>query len=128
MAEKKVHQAVINYIKLQYPKVMFNTDMSGIRLTTGQAKQAKKLRNPETGWPDIFIAQPNGRFNGLFIEVKDDDAKVYKKRTGSPYNDHIAKQLEVIFELNNRGYDAYMCIGFDEAKGVIDHYLNLDND
>ena len=127
MAENKVHKAIVEYIKLQYPKIMFITDMSGIRLTIGQAKQAKKLRNPETGWPDIFISEPRGRFHGLFIEVKDDDAKVYKKRTGSPYNEHIAKQLEVIFNLNNRGYDAYMCIGFDEAKSVIDVYMNPTN-
>lgn len=123
MSEKRVHRAIVEYIRLQYPKVMFNTDMSGIRLTIGQAKQAKKLRNPETGWPDIFISEPRGRFNGLYIEVKDDEASVYKKN-GSPANKHITNQLEVVFNLNNRGYDAYLCIGFDEAKEVIDHYIN----
>lgn len=127
MSEKKVHKAIVEYVRLQYPKVMFNTDMSGIKLTIGQAKQAKGLRNPSSGWPDIFIAEPRGKYAGLFIEVKDDEASVYKKN-GSPANKHITNQLEVVFNLNNRGYDAYLCIGFDEAKEVIDHYLNLDND
>lgn len=83
--EEIIHKAICERIKLQYPNLLFNTDLSGINLTQGQARKVKKLRSNK-GWPDIFIAEPRGWFNvdvdenhknvraflfaGLYLEVK----------------------------------------------------------
>jgi hypothetical protein len=62
----------------------------------------------------------------LFIELKKEGAKIWKK-DGSLYAsniNHHRQQLEFINEMNSRGYLAKMCIGFDEAKELIDSYMS----
>lgn len=127
--EKTVHRAVCDYIKYQYPSVLFNTDMSGIRLTKGQAANAKQLRS-NNGFPDIVIYKPKTvtvlekkelKF-ALFLELKREGEKIFKMNA-EPKNEHISNQIKVIKKLNSLGYYAVFCIGFDEAKNVIDWYL-----
>lgn len=123
MSEQTLHEAVCRYIKLQYPNVMFNSDMSGFRLTQGQAIRAKKMRSTN-GYPDLVIYEARGGYFGLFIELKDEGVRVFNKKD-KPTSKHIAKQIGVIKELFNRGYWADMAIGFDETKHMIDWYMNL---
>jgi hypothetical protein len=123
MSEKSLHRAVCDYIRLQYPNVMFNSDMSGIRLTMGQAVQAKSLRSNQ-GFPDIVIYEPRCGYNALFIELKREGERVFKK-DGSPATPHIAEQADCILRLHDRGYDACFAVGFDQAKQIIDQYLEM---
>lgn len=121
--EDSLQIAVCNYIRLQYPKVLFTSDASGIRLTMGQAVKMKKMKsNP--GWPDLFLAEPKGKYHGLFIELKRDGERIIKLN-GDPVSRHIAEQIEMISILNNKGYSAWMIIGFDNVKKVIDWYFKL---
>ena len=128
MKEENEHRQVCEYLKMQYPKVLFNTDLSGIRLTMGQAVKAKKLRSGN-GFPDIVIykaifdKESNNHYFGLFIEMKRKGEKIFKKDIITPKSEHIAEQIEMIEKLNNEGYYATFCIGFDEAKKIIDWYL-----
>ena len=57
--EEKLQTAISNYLKLQYPNVIFTAESSGIRLPIGLAKKAKEHRNPARGLPDISIFYPN---------------------------------------------------------------------
>ena len=57
MKEDKLHKSICDYIKLQYPKVIFNTDLSGIKLSIGMAKKVKGLRSSNS-FPDITIYEP----------------------------------------------------------------------
>jgi len=122
--EESLHIAVCDYIKYQYPKVLFNTDLSGIKLTKGQAVKVKKMRNSR-GWPDIFIAEPRKNCHGLFIELKKEGTKLYKKDGITPISDHIAEQIIMLHDLYLRGYYADFACGFYEAKKLIDNYLTL---
>jgi REP element-mobilizing transposase RayT len=63
------------------------------------------------GFPDLFIYEPRGEFNGLAIELK-----VGKNRA-------TKEQLWWRNELNERGYVAEICTGIDEALEVINRYL-----
>ena len=63
------------------------------------------------GFPDLFIYEPRGEFNGLAIELK-----VGKNRA-------TKEQLWWRNELNERGYVAEICTGIDEALQVINRYL-----
>jgi len=127
--EKTLHRQVCEYLKIAYPNVLFNTDLSGaFRLTIGQAKALKKLRSNK-GWPDIQICEPRNGYHSLFIELKAEGTDLLKKRMvdASGYrmwaSDHIKEQHEMIERLNELGYKAEFAIGWDEAKKLIDNYL-----
>ena len=123
MAEKHVHQAVVNYMKHQYPHVLFRSDSgAGIKLTIGQAKAQKSIQKCRA-WPDLFIAHPSGMYHGMFIELKDEGVKLTKK-DGSFVSEHIEEQAIVLSYLTAEGYYADFAVGFNEAKKLIDDYLS----
>lgn len=145
--EKNIHKQVAEYLRRQYPKVLFRSDSgAGMRLTIGQAMQQKRIQNGDA-WPDLQICEPRtitikpeggipisdmlrwrytGEFNqhffGLFLELKKEGYKLFKK-DGSPVNDHIKAQAECLAKLEEKGYRAKFCCGFYEAKTIIDNYL-----
>ena len=121
--EKQLTAQVCKYIKLQYPDVIFTADASGLRLSIGQATQLKTLRSSR-GLPDLMIFEPRGNYHGLFIELKREGEKIYKKN-GEPKTEHIAEQLGILNGLNYLGYYANLAIGFNEAKQIIDKYMTL---
>jgi len=122
--EKDVHLAVVNYLKLQYPGVLFRSDTgAGMKLTIGQAKAQKAIQNG-MAWPDLFIAYPNSKYHGLFLELKDGSVKL-RGANGKYKPGHISKQHECLRCLSNKGYCAVFAVGFDRAKEIIDWYLNL---
>ena len=120
-AEENLQIAVCNYLRAQYPKVLFNSDLSGIKLTMGQAVKAKKLRSSK-GFPDLVIYEPRGNYHALFLELKREGEKITNKK-GELKTDHLREQEEIIQKLNLKGYLACFAIGFDEAKKIIDLYL-----
>lgn len=76
--------------------------------------EAKHLKEEgvRRGVPDIFVALPLGGYHGLFIEMK--------RRKGST----ISKdQREWIEKLQEQGYVANICMGFDEARAAVERYL-----
>ena len=134
MAEAELQQQVADYLRLQYPKVMFHSDFgSGIKLTMGQAIKQKRQNGGRRAWPDMFIAEPAPRcvdgswkynWHGLFIELKKEGTRL-KKKNGEWASPHIAEQNKVLDQLEDKGYMAEFAVGFDQAKEVIDNYLEL---
>ena len=125
MTEAELQTWVADYIRMQYPDVLFHSDYgSGIKLTIGQAAKQKRQNGGRRGWPDMFIAKGVGAYHGLFIELKKEGTRIWKK-DGSPASDHIAEQIRVINKLNDLGYKAVIACGFNEAKEVIDKYLEI---
>ena len=124
MSEQTLHEAVCRYIKLQYPNVMFNSDMSGFRLTQGQAIRAKKMRSTN-GYPDLVIYEARGGYFGMFIELKDEGVRTFT-RDGRPATKHIGKQVETIDALSSRGYYGIIASGWDIVKNIIDYYMELE--
>jgi hypothetical protein len=120
--EESLQIAISNYIRLQYPDVIFTFEASGLWLPIGLAKKTKAMRS-DTGLPDLLIFEPKGKFHGLFIELK---AKtIYKKDGGYLKDDHIEDQTHLLHRLKVKGYMAVFAIGFDDAKKIIDSYFNL---
>ena len=57
MNESDLQSQVADYLRLQYPNVMFHSDFgSGVRLTVGQALRQKRQNGGRRAWPDMFIA------------------------------------------------------------------------
>lgn len=123
MTEEQEHKQISEYIKYQYPNVIFNTDMSGMKLTIGQGKKAAGLRSKDK-FPDIIIYHVNNDYAGLFIELKKTGTKLYKKDLTFK-SEHLEQQHETLQRLQARGYKAVFAIGFDQAKTIIDNYMKI---
>jgi hypothetical protein len=143
MKESNLHYQVAQYLKLAYPRLIFRTDFSaGAKMTMGQAVRHKSLQSGRA-YPDIFIARPkkfkNGEwYHGLFIELKRDGTKLKRDKNGTKilqgdtkvrlvfdwFDKHIEEQADVLYALEQEGYKAVFAVGFEEAKRIIDHYLN----
>lgn len=123
MNEALLHEQVCNYLKLRYPKVLFRTDLGGVRLTPGQAARAARMQAGRA-WPDLFIPEPHGELHGLFVELKREGTAVYLRNGELTKNPHIREQAAMLDQLNALGYGAVFAVGFEQAKGTIDQYLN----
>lgn len=154
MREVDLQAQVADYIRLQYPSVIFHSDFgSGIKLTMGQAIKQKRLNGGRRAWPDMFIAQPMAgvlkfgpfateynddgsikslrqdvtapetiRF-GLFIELKREGTRIFKKDGKLVADEHIREQFDMLHDLRARGYAAEFGIGFEGTKKLIDDYM-----
>lgn len=122
--ESTIHRQVCTYLSRQYPKVLFQTDLSGIKLSIGAAKKLKQLRSGRA-WPDLFVCEPRGNFHGLYIELKADNVTILKKDNTLVKDEHIREQFDMLCELQKRGFEAKFACGFDQARGIIDNYLKL---
>tara|TARA_R110002073_G_scaffold199542_2_gene358652 strand:- start:7978 stop:8298 length:321 start_codon:yes stop_codon:yes gene_type:complete len=105
-----LQKAICRYLDIKYNKVFYNGSAGGMRTYMSVAKKMKQT-GYKSGFPDIFIYEPRGEYSGLAIELK------VKGNYASP------KQKEVLQLLNNAGYLAKVCTGFDNAIEVIDDYL-----
>lgn len=145
-SEADLQVQVADYLRLQYPSVMFHSDFgSGIKLTMGQAIKQKRQNGGRRAWPDMLIAEPRGakasckvvmpedsvikeaqfieQKYGLFIELKKAGTRIFKKDGTLVADEHIREQFDVLEQLRKRGYMAEFACGFDEAKKIIDEYL-----
>lgn len=119
--EESLQMAVSNYLRLQYPDIIFTSESSGIRLTIGQAVKAKRLRSSK-GLPDLIILEPKKKYSGLCLELK--SKSPLKKNGAFRKSEHLENQREILKNLTMKGYCAVFATGFDEAKEIIDNYLN----
>jgi hypothetical protein len=124
MTELELQAQVADYIRLQYPNVIFHSDFgSGIKLTMGQAIKQKRLNGGRRAWPDMVLAEPRGDYHALFIELKREGTRIFKKDGALVADEHIREQFDMLHDLRARGYAAEFACGFDEAKKLIDDYM-----
>lgn len=133
--EENLHLKICDYLRKNYPDVLFRTDFSsGMKMNPGQAAKHKKFQKSRA-WPDLFIAKSGVvefkedgliahlRKNGIFLELKADGVKLYKKDGTLRKNKHIEEQAEILDKLNESGYYARFAVGYDEAIQIITDYL-----
>lgn len=108
--EQVEQEAVAMYLDTQYPNVLYCASAGGLRTSLRSAVKMKKA-GYKKGFPDLFIYEPRDGCNGLAIEMKRKEGIV------------TLEQKIWIGELQARGYQSWICRGFDEAKRVIDDYF-----
>lgn len=129
--EANMHRALCQYVKRVYPKAIFTSESSGIRLTMGQAIKAKSLRSSR-GLPDFWMAEARGGYFGFFLELKRSPDELWTKKgalriTGiSEQAQRIREQLETIEELQRLGYYAAFGLGLKDAIMKITAYMEGD--
>ena len=120
MTEAQLQAMISRYISLQYPNVLFNVDLSGIKLPIGLARKVAKLRSGRA-YPDMVIYARRGRNGALFLELKKETP--FKKNGGLKAGEHLHEQNDMIFRLQREGYAATFVWDFEQAKQIIDEYL-----
>lgn len=110
--EDRLQTAVITYLRLE-KKALYCASLGGQYQRYHSQRMKAKRNGYVAGFPDVFIYEPKGGYFGLAIELK------VKGNYPSQY------QRKWIERLNERGYKAVVCTGFDDAKKVIDDYFNL---
>lgn len=113
--------ALCTYLRYQYPRLIFFSDLSGVRLPMGLAKKIAPLKCSR-GIPDMFLAHPAHGLHGLFVELKRTGTKLYKK-DGTYKDERLERQAQILESLRADGYRAEFCLGYKDAKALIDWYL-----
>jgi hypothetical protein len=78
-----------------------------------------KAEGIKKGVPDIMLPVVRKPWNGLFIELKRPKSKGKAEGTAS------AEQLKWIATLQEQGYGACVCVGWEQARDTIVQYLNF---
>lgn len=120
--EYLLQKQVCEYLELQYPKVLFLSDtIASIKLTMPQAVRNKAIQKKGFKCPDLLILEPNGLFNGLFIELKTETP--FRKDGYLKKNEHLEGQFKTINELSKKNYFCCFSWSFEMTKEIIDKYL-----
>ena len=121
--EETLHLRVCDYLRKNYPDVLFRTDFSsGMKMTPGQAAKHKKFQKGRA-WPDLFIAESNNFASGLFLEIKAENVIVFNTNGKVRKNKHLIEQDKMLKELRKKGYRARFAIGYNQAIFEIQQYL-----
>lgn len=97
----------------RYPELglLFHIPNGGSR---NRAEAANlKRQGVKAGVPDMFLPVPRGCYHGLFIEMKYGN------------NRPTDNQRVWIESLNEQGYMAVVCYGFESARETIERYLGI---
>lgn len=109
--EMNLQIAVADYLRRQIPEILFTISPQGMKLPIWIATSLKKM-GYRKGTSDILILEPNGKYYGLFLELKKN-----KKQKATD------EQIRFIKDSHARGYYATVCADFYTAKNVIDTYM-----
>lgn len=108
--ESRIQEAVVTYLRHQYPSALHCASAGGVRTSMKQAIMMKRTGYVR-GFPDLMILESSKDYKGLFIEMKTEKGVASKEQKWWKE------------ELTKRGYRSEICKGFDSAKQVIDEYL-----
>lgn len=124
MSEKEVQKALADYIATKYPTVIFHSDFgSGMKMSKGQAMLQKRMNGGKRAFPDIQICEPRRGKHGMFLEIKKEGVRIFKKNGELVSNEHITEQYRLLDRLRDRGYHAEFGIGLDDCIKKVDDYL-----
>lgn len=116
--------AIVKWLKAAYPEVVFKIDYGAdAKLDPIQAKHQKDLMFAR-GWPDLMIYEPRGIFCGLAIEMKEENATLYKAN-GLFCTTHLEEQAAMLELLKLRGWKAVFSKGLPNSIPLIINYLSL---
>lgn len=120
-AETKLHVTIANFIRMKYPKVLFDHSGCEFPLHIIQAKTRKAMGHHK-GIPDLMVYQKSGPFSGLAIEVKiyklNKKTRLYDSKTYA-----TKEQKETMRRLEDQGWKCQIVWTIDEAMKLIDTYM-----
>ncbi|QDP68115.1 MAG: hypothetical protein Unbinned5081contig1003_47 [Prokaryotic dsDNA virus sp.] len=95
----------------KFPELwLLNASLNGVRLNIGQASKAKRS-GMKSGYPDISLPVPRGKYHGYYQELK------------IKGNYPTKEQKEWLKNLSKQGYKCDVCYGAQESIQSILKYL-----
>lgn len=110
--EHDIQVAIVGLLESIEPTPLYSATVGGVRLAIHTAKKMKEAGYSK-GVPDMLVYEPRGMYAGLAIEVKTEKGRASDE------------QKEWIRNLNDRGWRAEICRGFEECADVICEYFDL---
>lgn len=120
--EFELQAAICQYIRANYPDVIFQSDLSGIKLNMGQAVKVRKIKYGKF-YPDLFIAKANLGYCGFFGEIKLSEDDYLTQKGELRQIEHIQGQSRVLQKLRKEGFWANFLPGYSAAINNINWYL-----
>lgn len=108
--EDNLQASCVQWFKLQYPLCLLWATPNAAKRSIREYVALKRT-GLVAGVPDLFIAEANGHYHGLFVEMKAGRGEVTEK------------QQEMIDALRVRGYAVHVCKSLDEFVGVVNQYM-----
>lgn len=122
MKEKHLKLIIAEYLKYQYPDIIFTISWDQLKLPIHIRALLNKYQSKDK-LPDISIDYPSGRYHGLKLEVKRNKEALFTKKGLLRKNEHIQGQSKVLEKYQKLGYCASFIWDFEQAKQTIDDYL-----
>lgn len=119
MSESDEQQMVVSWFRLQYPKYRLIAVPNG-QWVAGEGKRKFALINKYkkegmfSGVSDLFLCAKTAVHGGLWLEMKN---------TGKTYSSVSKDQRLWLKNMEDAGYLAVWCPGFDRAKKEIIEYM-----
>lgn len=115
--EAQEQQWTVQWFKLKYPGLLIVASANGGSRNPIEARNLKRT-GVFPGIPDLQILTARKGYHSLFIEMKAPATDKSKKGV-------LTQQQKLCIEyLNSQNYHAAVAYGFEEARQVIDWYLN----
>jgi hypothetical protein len=117
-SEHDEQAAVVYYLQVKYPDVLFWANSNGAYLAGGTRQRCAQMNKLKAegflpGVSDMTIFEPRGGYSSMFLEMKRADG-------GSGASEN---QLWFIREVEKRGAFGIVCDGADEAIEILENYL-----
>ena len=129
--EKLLYFRIQLFLREHYPDVIYRFDVeAGLYVKTTTTNKALKsllsllkwTYRHDKGYPDLFIAEPNRDYLGLFVEVKVAGTRI-RRLNGGFASGHLVGQAIMLNRLADRKYKAVFGIG-DDVFQIIEDYLD----
>ena len=121
--EWSVQLQFCKWIKLQYPNLLFRSDIQSAGKLSGQMQNIKLILDPFRGFPDVQVYHKSGTYIGLFIELKRINSGTFLKDGSLSSRKHVQEQAAMHNLLRSIGYKVVIAEGFEQAKEVLESYL-----
>lgn len=121
--EWSVQLQFCKWIKLQYPNLLFRSDIQSAGKLSGQMQNIKLILDPWKAWPDVQVFYQAQGYAGLFIELKRIDSGTFLKDGSLSKSKHVQQQAQMHNLLRSLGYRVEFAEGFEEAVKVLINYL-----
>lgn len=128
--ELGIQVRVCNYLRKNYPHVVFHSDYAANADLSEHQKKVNKSLQSYYKFPDIVILEPSRGFVGMAIELKSPGTSVVLKvgpnKGKLTTNEHIRQQAVTLRRLNKHGWWANFLIGYDQTIKTIDWYFERE--
>lgn len=124
-SEWSVQLQFCKWIKLQYPNLIFRSDIQSAGKLSGQMQNIKQILDPFKAWPDVQVYLPKGQYIGLHIELKRLNSGTFLKDGSLSSGKHVQEQAEMHNVLRALGYRVEFAEGFEQAKFILNNYMQF---